>query len=52
MNPKLAGHMDCSACRGTFLFYDRLRCVAIAKLDQDPRKACRDSRCAVVYLSA
>ena len=33
MNPKLAGHMDCSACRGTFLFYDRLRHVAIAKLD-------------------
>ncbi|KAL5502924.1 hypothetical protein EMCRGX_G009782 [Ephydatia muelleri] len=38
MNPKLAGHMDCSACRGTFLFYDRLRHVAIAKLDQDPTR--------------
>ena len=38
MNPKLAGHMDCSARRGTFLFYDRLRCVAIAKLDQDPTR--------------
>ena len=51
MNPKLASHMDCSACRGTLLFYDRLRCVAIAKLDQIPHKACRDSRCAVVHLS-
>ena len=38
MNPKLAGHMDCSACRETFLFYDRLRHVAIAKLDQDPTR--------------
>ena len=38
MNPKLADHMDCSACRGTFLFYDRLRHVAIAKLDQDPTR--------------
>ena len=32
--PKLAGSMDVSACRGTFLFYDRLRHVALAKLDQ------------------
>ena len=38
MNPKLAGHMDCSACRGTFLFYDRLRRVALSKLDQDPTR--------------
>ena len=38
MNPKLAGRMDCSACRGTFLFYDRLRRVALSKLDQDPTR--------------
>ena len=38
MNPKHAGHMDCSACRGTFLFYDRLRRVALSKLDQDPTR--------------
>ena len=38
MNPKLAGHMDCSACRGTFLFYDRLRRMALSKLDQDPTR--------------
>ena len=38
MNPKLAGHMDCSACMGSFLFYDRLRCVALYKLDQDPTR--------------
>ena len=38
MNPKLVGHMDCSACRGTFLFYDRLRRVALSKLDQDPTR--------------
>ena len=37
-NPKLAGHMDGSACRGTFLLYDRLRRVALAKLDQDPTR--------------
>ena len=24
-NPKLGGYLGCSACRGTFLFYDRLR---------------------------
>ena len=35
MNSKLAGHMDCNACRGTFQFYNKLRHVAIAKLDQD-----------------
>ena len=34
-NPKLGGYLGCSACRGTFLFYDRLRHVALAKLDQD-----------------
>ena len=30
--------IGCSACRGTFLFYDRLRQVALAKLDQDPTR--------------
>ena len=37
-NPKLGGYLGCSACRGTFLFYDRLRQVALAKLDQDPTR--------------
>ena len=37
-NPKLGGYLGCSACRGTFLFYDRLRHVALAKLDQDPTR--------------
>ena len=37
-NPKLGGYLACSACRGTFLFYDRLRHVALAKLDRDPTR--------------
>ena len=37
-NPKLGGYLGCSAFRGTFLFYDRLRHVALAKLDQDPTR--------------
>eukprot|EP00731_Ephydatia_muelleri_P013287 Em0007g597a len=37
-NPKLGGYLGCSACWGTFLFYDRLRHVAVAKLDQDPTR--------------
>ena len=37
-NPKLGGYLGCSARRGTFLLYDRLRQVAFAKLDQDPTR--------------
>ena len=37
-NSKLGGYLGCSACRGTFLFYDRLRHVTLAKLDQDPTR--------------
>ena len=43
MNPKLAGTWNAVHAEGTFLFYDRLKRVATAKLDQDPH---RDSRCA------
>ena len=34
-NPKPGGHLECRACRGTFLFYDRLRQAALTKLDED-----------------
>eukprot|EP00731_Ephydatia_muelleri_P002645 Em0001g2645a len=32
-NPKAGGRLECSACRSPFLFFDRLRHVAVTKLD-------------------
>ena len=32
----LSGHLDCHACRGPFLFYDKLRYVALPKLNENP----------------
>eukprot|EP00731_Ephydatia_muelleri_P026723 Em0018g823a len=37
-DPKLGGHLECNACRGPFVFYDRLRQVALNKLDEDPTR--------------
>ena len=37
-DPKLGGHLKCNACRGPFDFYDRLRQVALNKLDEDPTR--------------
>ena len=34
-NPKAGGQLECNACRSTFLFYDRLRRVALTRLDED-----------------
>ena len=36
--PKPGGHMECHACRGPFLFYDKLRYVALTKLNEDPTR--------------
>ena len=36
--PKCGGHMECHAWRGLFLFYDKLRYVALTKLDEDPTR--------------
>ena len=37
-NPKASGQLDCNACRSPFLFFDKLRHVALIKLDRDPTK--------------
>ena len=37
-NPTPGGHLECTACRSPFLFYDRLRHVAVARLDEDPTR--------------
>ena len=37
-SPKPGGHLCCSACRSPFQFYDKLRCIAMAKLDEDPNR--------------
>ena len=37
-NPKAGGHLECNACRGPFLFFDKLRHVALMKLDRSPTK--------------
>ena len=37
-DPKLGGHLECNACRSPFVFYDRLRQVALNKLDEDPTR--------------
>ena len=36
--PKPGGDMECHACRGPFLFYDKLRYVALTKLHEDPNR--------------
>eukprot|EP00731_Ephydatia_muelleri_P035750 Em0155g5a len=36
--PKPGGHMECHACRGPFLFYDKLRYVALTKINEDPTR--------------
>ena len=35
---KAGGHLECSACRSPFLFYDKLRKVCMAKVDEDPTR--------------
>ena len=37
-NPEPGGHLECSSCLSTFLFYDKLRFVALAKLEEDPNR--------------
>ena len=37
-NPKPGGHLECGSCLCTFLFYDKLRSVAVAKLNEDPNR--------------
>ncbi|KAL5496895.1 hypothetical protein EMCRGX_G013267 [Ephydatia muelleri] len=37
-NPKAGGRLECSACRSPFLFFDRLRHVAVTKLDVNPTR--------------
>ena len=37
-NPKPGGHLECGSCLCTFLFYDKLRSVALAKLNEDPNR--------------
>ena len=37
-NPKAGGHLECNACRSPFLFFDKLRHVALMKLDRSPTK--------------
>eukprot|EP00731_Ephydatia_muelleri_P037842 Em0577g1a len=37
-NPKAGGQLECNACRSTFLFYDRLRRMALTRLDEDPTR--------------
>ena len=37
-NPTSGGHLRCTACRSPFLFFDRLRHVAVASLDEDPTR--------------
>eukprot|EP00731_Ephydatia_muelleri_P000275 Em0001g275a len=37
-SPKPGGHLCCSACRSPFQFYDKLRCIAMAKLNDDPNR--------------
>ena len=49
-NPKPGGHLECSSCLCTFLFYDKLRSVALARLDEDPKQAGWDCRCATHYI--
>ena len=36
--PKPGGRLECCACRGPYLFYDKLRHVALSKLDEDPSR--------------
>ena len=37
-SPKADGRLECNSCRSTFLFYDRLRRLALARLDEDPNR--------------
>lgn len=37
-SPKAGGRLECNACRSTFLFYDRLRWLALARFDEDPNR--------------
>ena len=37
-NPKPGGRLQCNACRSPFLFFDRLRHVAVVKLREDPTR--------------
>ena len=36
--PKAGGCLECNACRSPFLFFDKLRHVALIKLDGDPTR--------------
>ena len=36
--PKPGGCLECCACRGPYLFYDKLRHAALSKLDEDPSR--------------
>ena len=38
INPKAGGHLECNACRSPFLFFYKLRHVALNKRDRDPTK--------------
>ena len=38
MSSKVGGRLEYNVCRSTFLFYDRLSRVALAKLDEDPNR--------------
>ena len=37
-DPKPGGRLECCACRGPYLFYDKLRHVVLSKLDDDPSR--------------
>ena len=37
-SPKPGGHLCCSACRSPFQFYNKLQCIAMAMLDEDPNR--------------
>ena len=37
-NPKAGGQPECNACRSTFVFNDRLRHVALTRLDEEPTR--------------
>ena len=50
-NPKAGGQLECNACRSTFLFYDRLRHVALARLDEDPPDCPRWLMCCLLCIS-
>ena len=36
--PRAGGCLECSACRSAFLFYDRLRQVSMAIVDEGPTR--------------